>query len=102
MTIIYEGARIGVCAEPHRAHSPNFETGHVLFDNEAVTRAGFTMPLVHKEGYFDQDDFDILAEDGTIRFAGCRFYTYNSVSRTEDGSTTLFENVVIRHEGPHE
>lgn len=99
MIATYEGTRIGVCAEPHRARPPNFETGHVLFDNEAVARTGFTMPLVHKDGYFGQDEFDLVDEDGTIRFTECRFYTYNSVSRTEDGATTIFENAVIRHEG---
>jgi hypothetical protein len=95
LSIVYKDVVIGACAEPYRSGSAWFDTGHLLFDNAAVVKTGFRMPMVYEHGFFSQDSFD-LAADGVVRYSDCSFYAYAS-HRPESGDTTLFENACIRH-----
>lgn len=97
LRVICDNICLGVCSEPHSVGSASFEVAHVMFSDEAARGIDFTMPTVHRNGFFEQDTFDLVGEDGSVRYAGCLFYTY-SVFHTKEGNT-IFENAVITYEG---
>lgn len=92
--VVYEDIKIGVFSEPYSSGPTWFYAGHFMLFEPATVQTGFKVPA-YKNGFIDQDPFNLVSEEGVV-YEACRLYSYTSCSRSNE--CIIFEGVYIQHE----